>query len=688
MYAPSVDMLSEAQGLPEELEAEGREPPMDETDLQALVRSECRDAIEFIESTVGRERAKSIKYYRGDPLGNEEEGRSQVVSREVRDSVNSVLPSLIRVFMSAENAVEYVPEREEDVAMAKQATDYVNYVIQQDNAGFEEFSAWFKDSLYQTVGIMKYWRDESMEVTYHEFSGLDEPSLAIVMQEPGTEITEINSHLAGPASAPGLTPPQFHDVTVKRTRRASRVRIMAVPPEEFLIDRRARSIDEARYVGHRQLLSVNDLVALGYDRDLVEGHVSSSDSFNDSDELRERHAKLGGYWQDGGNNEAEKPVLYVEHYLRVDWDDDDYAELRRVCTIGESYEVVAVEPCDERPFAALCPDPEPHTFFGTDIADLTKDLQFISTNLKRAVMDSLAQSIYPRTAVVEGKVNIEDVLNTELGAIMRQDAPGMITPYVTPFLGKEALPVLEMIQAEKDGRVGTHNMALDADALQSTTSTAVNAQVNAANQRLEMIARTYAEGGVKRLFRGLLRLVSAHQDQPRMVRLRNEWVQVDPAQWNSGMDVAVNVGLGRGMTDDRIAALREVLAMQRAAIEQYGPGNPLVGVGQLRNTLGKLLELSGFKDTSQFFKPLPIDYEPPPPPPPQPGPAELLAQVEMKKIESDMAVDAAKLELERDKFHADILLRAEEIEKKYNTPVDVALIRASVEQDRIARNPG
>lgn len=645
--------------------------------LSVILRAEIEDAVDFIETDIGQERAESTKYYRGEKLGNEEDGRSQVVSRDVRDAVQSILPSLIRVFFGSDRAVEYVPANEEDVPMAEQATDYVNHVIQQDNPGFSVFYSAFKDALYNKVGVIKYWHDESVEVTYHHFTGLNDVALGALVNEPGVEVIGLESGIneAG----------QVHDVRIRRVRRTPRIRIQAVPPEEFLIDRRARSLDEARYVGHRTYMAKADLVALGYPESLVDEHLGDQDAFTDSEEVYERHR----YTIDPNTkNPWERRALYVESYMRVDVDGDGIAELRRFCTLGEGYEIVngdgLGEPVSDIGFAAFCPDPEPHLFIGQDIADQTKDLQRINTAVWRNTLDSLAMSIFPRTAFVEGMVNQDDVMNTEIGAAIRMRQPGMVTPFALPFVGAPALDLLDRLKAMKDERVGVHNLALEADALQSTTKAAVNAQVDAARQRLELIARVFAETGMKRLFRGLLKLVTTHQDQPRMVRLRNTWVQVDPRVWNANMDVTVNVGLGHGLVEDRMMVLRETLAAQKEALQLLGPSNPLVGLGQVRNTLARLLELSGYKDTAQFWNPLPVNWSPPPQPP-KPDAAELLAQAEMAKIQADMQVDAAKLELERDKLFADVLMRAEEINAKYQQAVDVKRIDAAIQENRLTR---
>lgn len=652
---------------------------MDDHELQALVRREAEDAASFIEQDLGPRRAQAVKLYRGDALGNEETGRSQIVSRDVADAVSSIVPSLMKVFFGAERAVEFVPHGPEDVKQADQATSYINWLLLERNKGFEVFHTVFKDSLTTGIGLVKWWRDESLEVTYHEFSELDDAGLALVLQEPGTEITRISSQMVGPPDPMGAPSPSIHDVQIKRTRRSPRIRVAAVPPEEFLIDRTASCLESARYVGHRQLMSVGDLVALGYDRDLVESHVSNRDTFHASEEAYVRHRNQGGAWSDDSLNQEERSVLYCESWVRVDWDGDGLAEMRRICTIGDSYEIVANEPEAHRPFASFCPDPEPHLFFGQGIGDMVADLQRINSNIKRSILDSLAQSIYPRTAVVDGRVNLSDVLNNETGAVIRQDAPGMVTPFAMPFVGREALAVLEVMEQEKDRRIGAHNLAMSGDELQSTTRAAVQAQVQAATQRIELIARLYAESGFTRLFKGLLRLVVSNADKKEIARLNNEFVQVDPSSWNASMDCTVNVGLGNGLADERVAIMREVLASQREILSTMGPNNPLVGLGQLRHTLGKLLENAGVKDTSSFFNPLPLDYQQPPPPPPPPDAAQILAQVEAQKIQADMMMDSAKLELDRDKFLADIHIKAAELGVK----LDMAQLKASIEQNKL-----
>jgi len=660
---------------------------MAEIDLAAIVKAEIDDAVVFCDE-IGADRAKSTRYYRGDKLGNEQEGRSQVVDRVVRDAVQQILPSCMRVFLGTDKIVEYEPEGPEDVAQAEQATDYVNLIILRDNPGYLEFHSVFKDALYHKFGVMKYWWDESVDVTYHNFTGLSDEALGALLSEDGVEIVTIESEpipeAIQAAMAQGMQPPSLHDVQVRRVRKRGRERIAAVPGEEFLIDRAAKDIDSARFVAHRTLKSISDLAALGYDPEMLADYGSASALFGNA----EAEARTGrSSWVESTPNESERRIQYCECYIRADTDNDGIAELLKVCTLGDGYDVVDAEPVPERPFAAFRVDPEPHAFVGEDVADWVKDLQVINSELYRRMLESLAISINPSAAVVEGMVNMDDAQSTAPGRIIRQRAPGMYQPFTQDFVGREAIPVLGLTKDLQASRTGTVNMALQADALQSTTSSAVNAQVDSARQRLELIIRTLAETGMVRLFQGLLRDVCRHQDKARMVRLRNEWVEINPATWNANMDVTVNVGLGQGLATEKAAVLREVMMLQKEALTMLGPNNPWVTLGHVSHTVGKLLNTIGEKDAGKYFNSLPPDFQMPEPPP-KPTPEEIFAQTEAQKTQAKMADDqqtaalnAAKLELERDKALADIFLRA----RQQN--IDMADLQASLDQDRLTRAP-
>ena len=673
---------------------------MSEEELQGVISAEIYDAISFIDDDIGGNRALATGYYYGAPFGDEEDGRSQVVSMDVRDTVQGILPSLMRIFFGPERVVEFMPQGAEDIQNAEQATDYVDFIFKRDNPGFKILHSAFKDALVRKCGIVKYWWDESVEVSAESFSMLDEQSMMMLIENPDVEISAVREYPVpgmdpmNQAQAIMTPPPMMYDVEIKRRIKTGKVRIEALPPEEFLIDRRAKSIDEATFVGHRTMKTVSDLVAMGYDYDEM---VEASGNGNDFDNNQEYQARNPFAVLSTSNNgdPSSKSVLYIEGYLKVDFDGDGIAEMRRICTIGTSNKVIRNEIVSERQFADFCPDPEPHTFFGMCPADVVMDIQRIKSNVQRGILDSLAQSIHPRTAIVEGQANMEDVLNTEVGAVIRMRAPGMVQPFTTPFVGQAAFPMLDYLDDIKQTRTGISKAAagLDADALQSTTKAAVSATVNAAHQHIEMIARIFAETGLRKLFTGILKLVVENQDRARMIRLRNTFVPIDPRSWDSNMDVIVNVGVGEGTIEDRINILNQVAMRQEMLIKETGPNNPVVSIQQYTNTLNKMLQLAGIKDSQNYFNQLPADFQLPEPPPPKPTPEEMLAQVQAQSIQADIEKKAAELQLdrekalladdrERDRIEQDGILRRYELELKYGVQIQSAEINAAMNKDR------
>jgi len=680
-------------------EAEGNEV-MSEEELQGVISAEITDAISFIDDDIGGNRALATEYYYGQPFGDEEDGRSQVVSMDVRDTVQGILPSLMRIFFGPERVVEFTPQGPEDVQNAEQATDYVDFIFKRDNPGFKILHSAFKDALVRKCGIIKYWWDESVEVKAESFSMLDEQSMMMLTENPDVEISAVREYPV-PGTEPtneaqGIMtpPPMMYDVEIKRRIKSGKVKIEALPPEEFLIDRRAKSIEDATFVGHRTMKTVSDLVAMGYDYDEMVEVAGNGNDFDNNQEYISRNPFAVISTANNGDPSS-KSVLYIEGYLKVDFDGDGIAEMRRVCTVGTGNKVLRNEIVDDRQFADFCPDPEPHTFFGMCPADVVMDIQRIKSNVQRGILDSLAQAIHPRTAIVEGQANMEDVLNTEVGAVIRMRAPGMVQPFTTPFVGQAAFPMLDYLDDIKQTRTGISKAAagLDADALQSTTKAAVSATVNAAHQHIEMIARIFAETGLRKLFTGILKLVVENQDRARMVRLRNTFVPIDPRSWDSKMDVTVNVGVGDGTIEDRINILNQVAMRQEMLIEKTGPNNPVVSIPQYTNTLNKMLQLAGIKDSQNYFNQLPADFQMPPPPEPKASPEEMLAQVQAQAIQADIQKKAAELQLdrermimsddrERDRIEQDGILRRYELELKYGVQIQSAEIDAAMNRDR------
>ena len=654
---------------------------------QAIENSET-----YIDSYLAPAREAAMAYYLGDKFGNEEDGVSQVVLTEVRDTVLAMLPSLLRIFTGPEKVVEFVPKQPEDVPAAEQATDLINYIFMQENPGFRILHDAMKDALILKTGILTWYKVDDETVEYYSYSGLTQDEMLLITNDPDVTVDEMVEELDSAIGVP------FYRLSIRRTHRSPRYVIECIPPEQFLIDSEAISIDDALYVGRRKLATVSELVAMGYDRQIIEENAGTG-GFEDNQEVLVRNpADLSEFGFDDSNDTSTEKVFYVESYIRIDKDGDGIAELHKVCSVGNGAYILHDEVVQHAPFAILAPDPTPHTIFGQSIADQTMDIQLIKSSIMRNTLDSLAQSIHPRTVVVEGQVNLDDVMNVETGAVIRARQIGAVQPLAEPFVGQAALGVMAYLDEIKTQRTGISraSQGLDADVLQSTTNAAVQAQLSSSQERVEMIARLFADG-LKRCLQGLLKLVIQHQDKPKIMRLRNQFVPIDPRGWDASMDMTVNIALGRGSDEQRMSFLTTIIAQQKEIIQLYGPYNPLVDLSQLREALAEVTQLAGFEDPSKFWKEInPQEVEafmqqmagnkPQ-------DPASMLAQVEAEKIKADILIQAAKQELdrqkamaqadlERDKLVVDAMLRAIEIQAKYGAQVDMAVIRGEVDRQR------
>ena len=367
--------------------------PMDDAELQSIITQDLTDAVSYVDSDLSPTRAKGTEYYRGDLFGNEVEGNSKVVAMEVRDTVSAMLPSLMRVFFNSENVVEFVPRGPEDVKMAQQATDYANYVFQNDNNGFLTSYAIFKDALVRKCGIAKFWWEDEEKVRIEEYSGLDDQTLEMLMQEPGAEVKivvsypdpevdELQISTVDPLTGqPVMAPPAMvHDVQIKRITKDGRIKIMAVPPEELLLDRRARSFDDATIIAHRQMATVADLMAMGYDQEEIEENLSTTD-LDSNDEYLARQPLSTTFGTNDAANPMMRRVLYIEAYSRIDYDGDGIAE--RLCVYRLQDKILKVEEVSHVPIATASPVLNTHQWAGMSLAEVVSDLQKLHTELLR-----------------------------------------------------------------------------------------------------------------------------------------------------------------------------------------------------------------------------------------------------------------------------------------------------------------
>lgn len=669
---------------------------MTEERLKGILQHAVEDAVDFVDNYLAPDREKATAYYRGDPLGNEEEGRSQIVMTEVRDTVQTIMPELMRIFCQQEAAVSFMPSTMADVQEAEQKTDTVNYLFMQDNNGAKLLHDAFLDALVRKSGIFKWYVEDIEDVSEEEYSGLSPDQYMNLMSDD-----QIDEELSYFEQMDPETGEVTIDVRVRRVNTDRKYRVEVIPPEEFYYARNTRDLDTCWLAGHRRLMTLSELVSMGYDEDDIREHGGAPQAFTTNQEAQVRNPALHSRQEQTGNvDPAMVQYDYFESYIRIDYDQDGVVELRKICSIGAGHYILDNEVVPEIPFAVLCPVPEPHKLIGQSVADLVSDLQKIKTAVVRNTLDSLAQSINPRTAVLEGAVNLDDAMNTENGAIVRVRQIGAIQPLAQPFVGQYALPMMQYLDDIKASRTGVSkaSQGLDPDVLQSTTKDAVKNTIMAAQGRIELIARIFAETGLTRLFRGLLRMVSRAQDKPMTLKLRGKWVEVDPQSWDVNCRMVVNVGLGSGQKDEKLATLAGIAMKQEQAIQLLGPFNMLTDIGKYRNTLAKMVELSGYKDTSEFFNEITDEQiqqtkQQMAQQPPKKSSEEILAEIEQMKVQAKQQSDAARNQLdamklkmdddrERDNNTATAMLKAAELEMKYGQPVNFEAILAEMNRNR------
>jgi hypothetical protein len=652
---------------------------MDEIKLKNIVQNEIDNAIGYIETETTEARRRAIQFYNREPYGNEVEGRSKIVTGEVAEAIDGALPAIMRVFTSSDEVVRFEPNGPGDEQKAKQATEYCNYVFMRDNPGIKVMHTWFKDALLSKVGTVKvYWKDET-EVNTESYENLLEDEIAMMMADETMEIVSQEQNvIAEPINPQTLEvePIYSYNVKVKKTNKKGRVVIENVPPEEFIVSKKVIELPEAPFVAHRRLITRSELVAMGYDRDTVD----SLPTYSDLTYTPERVARYsqGEQPDDVSLDTSMQEVECFECFIRVDFDGDGIAELRKVFYAAN--EILENEEIDYVPFCSLCPFPLPHKFFGQSLADRTMDIQLIKSTLMRQQLDNLYLVNNARVMAVDGQVNLDDLLTVTPGGIVRVKNPSAVTPLQVQSIVGQSFPMLEymdLVQAKRTG-VNDASQGLDPNILQNTTAAAIAAMQNAAGAKMELIARLFAEDGVKNLFKNILHLLCKYQDKARVIRLRGQYVSMDPREWNTQYDVIINVGLGTGTKEQHMTMLSMVLQKQEQILQQYGPGNPLVSVGQYRNTLGRFIEAAGFKDSAEFFRDIPPEVDQalsqPQPQEQQQDPAivayvqQMQAQIEatMAKAQADIEARQMKamadIEIAKQKAAADIQIKQQEFE--------------------------
>jgi hypothetical protein len=642
---------------------------MNEETLKGILENEIDNAIGYLETETTESRRKAIQYYNGEEYGNEVDGRSRIVTREVAEAVDGAMPALMRVFTASDEVVVFEPQGPEDVELAEQATQMCNWVFMRDNPGISVLHTMIKDALLSKTGTVKvYWKDET-EVTTEKYENLSEEELFLLLQDQQYEIVSqdqkqiAETQMPDPITGMPVTMPIFaYDVKVKKIDKKGRVVIENVPPEEFIVSKKTIELADTPFCAHRRLVTRSELVAMGFDKD----EIDQLPTFEDLTYTPERVARYSNGEQpdDMSLDPAMQEIEVFESYIRVDYDEDGIAELRRVIYAGST--VLENEEIDYLPFCSICPIPLPHKFFGQSMADRTMDLQLIKSTLTRQILDNLYLTNNARVVAVDGQVNLDDLLTVTPGGVVRVKNPAAIQQLPVQAVAGQSFPMLQYmddIQAKRTG-VTEASQGLDPNILQNTTATAIAVMQNASAGKLELIARIFAETGIKDIFKNILHLLCKYQDKPRIIRLRGKFVPMDPREWSTQYDVTVNVGLGTGNRQEQAAMLGMILQKQEQILGQYGPANPLVSIGQYRSTLGRFIEAAGFKDSNRFFREITpeLDAQLSQPAPQQQG-ADPMAQAIMAQtqaqIQAMMAKAEADIEAKRMKAMADIQIAQE-----------------------------
>ena len=668
---------------------------MDENKLKSIIESEIDNALGFIETDTTDERQKALEYYLREPYGNEIEGKSQIVTGEVAEVVDGALPQLIRVFTSSDNVVEFQPVNDGDEPFAKQATEYCNWVFYKENDGFLILHNWFKDALLQKTGVVKAYWDDKKDVTKEKYENLSDDELLMLMQDEELEVlsqetledsVEVIDPMTGmPAVDPMTGMPMMqtnrtHSVKVKKTVKKGSVVVENIPPEEFLISKRAKTIEDSPFVAHRRQMTRSELIAMGFDKKIVEG-LAAGDTLEFSPERIARYTRGEEPNSMGSQDESMEIIEVYECYIKTDYNNDGIAELRRV--VYASQEILEDMDCDYVPFHSICPIPIPHKFYGQSLADRALDLQLIKSTVVRQMLDNLYLTNNYRVGAVEGQVNLDDLLTSTAGGVVRIKNPNAIVPMTVQSNVAQSFPMLEYldgIQARRTGVSDSQN-GIDPNILQNVTAAAVSAMSQASAGKLELIARIFAETGVKSLFKGILQLLCKYQDKERVIRLNGKFIPFNPREWSDQYNVSINVGLGTGTRQEQLATMQMILSKQEEIIQGYGLSNPLVSIKQYRDTLAKFINMAGFKDATAFMNEItPEQNAQLSQPTPQKLDAnveatQILAQVEREKADLRSRTEMAKLELEREQ------MQIENARKQLELQMQEMKIQSDVEND-------
>ncbi|MCQ4302222.1 hypothetical protein NAV11_20095 [Pseudomonas songnenensis] len=639
---------------------------MTDADLLSFLDDEARQAHLFNDGELQEERTRAMRAYTREPYGNEEEGRSAVVSSDVFDAVEGMLPDLIEVFTSSDKAVVFEPVGPEDEESAEQVTNACNYVFYKQNNGFLILYTALKDALLLKTGAVKWFWEKKRTPTFNTYRAVDEMQLAeFLAGNPNAEVVEQEEVEPGEeeiaqALMSGLPLSRRFTVKIKTVEEKGKCSIVAIPPEELQVSRRHDSplLDECPYVCHVTRRSVSDLREMGFDVDASDVRAAVYENVTD---YRENNGGRFDDWEDEDTADATMVRGYLrDEYVMCDYDGDGIAERRHIIRLGNR--ILRNEECGHVPIAAWSPYLMTHAFSGVSVADLVEDFQRIHTTILRQQIDNLYLANNQETVVLTDsqgnpQANIDDLLNRRPGGVIREKIQGAVRPYMERWQGIEAMPMLEQLQSSKENRTGwtRYSQGLDGDSL-NKTATGARMIMNASQKRMKLMARIAAECLVAPMFRGIFKTLSDNGMEQLSYRLNGKFVQYDPQGWRDQYDMSINVGIGTGDVEQQSQFLMQI-AQSQAAVAGSPYAKQLLSPKQVFNVQARLAENAGFKNPEEFWvdpDTVPEDDSPPPPDP--------KVEIEKAKLQDSQQKAQAEMQLEMQKQDKELAFKAEQAE--------------------------
>jgi hypothetical protein len=655
-------------------------PENDQRDVEFIAAIRSAESLAYgsdEESSLGFERARAIDDYLGRPYGNEVEGRSQVVSRDVYDTIEWIKPSLMRIFTGGDDVAQFDPVGPEDEEQAQQESDYINHVLLQKNNWFSICYEWFTDALMtKNAYAMAYW-DNSRQVEKETYKGIDDNQLTLLTQDESVEVVEHQQYpmpmppqIAAQLMAQGQPIPNLHDVSIKRVREYKGVKVCVLPPERVMVSESVTgmSVKDADFFEYWEMRTISEIRSMGFE---IDDDINDDAGEIDGQEDQSRDQFNENWTRRNGDilEPSSRKVCLRTLWIKYDYDGDGIAERRMVMKVGTT--ILYNEESTGIQVACIVPTPLSHRHPGLSVRDMITDLQLIKTTIWRQTLDNLYLANNGRYGISD-KVNLDDMLTSRPGGVVRV-ANGAIPnqeifPLVHPFVAGQSLEVLNYTDQIIEHRTGTNQSftGVDPNALSKSHSGVAIAQLSsAAAQRVELIARVFAEG-VKELVQIVHQLCIENHHKEAVVKLRNTWVTVNPSEWKTRQDLKISVGLGSGNKEQLMMNLSNILKEQKEGLAA-GVTEPQ----KIYNALTELTKAAGFPNPEKFWT------KPPPGPMPQQPSPEQVKQQTAQNIEAIRT----KGEIERTKIKEDYDLRKSAHDAAVKGQVDTLKIQANHEEN-------